>query len=779
MSGKPQSPLDSAYESGKSSIVATKNQLSHKFGYDSAMSGWNNEEPMSGPSRKSQAIRDVFSKHAKRSPLLVFVPTTWMEFTSDLSKALAPSKESKLLPKFQYSMFEEDMKRFKPNERFKEKLKESTAHDTSRSFMRSSMKILSMYWTKAGIKEVSIATLLAAATVYCTLKSVDVQATFSYWGRDFNDFLTQAFTASGDIKQSILNSMRDAYNMNMNDSDLLLLKTIITESQYDFNSLDITNALEALRISPEVKTQILDGITAQFGSLDLENFAGGTNKEQLENLVRELPIPKEHMDNIVEQVLDAIITQADVKQAAEILVDKAAEHFGSMDPETFVTLNNSINEFNAIQSELAKLNIQFENNFTLTQILSQSGTEAAMDAIVNALNSFDADNLNPEEIGPERIEFMRELHATLQERITTSSSEIMDLLNKAKEGQIIIDDLGQLMSGDIIATTKVTENVNHLKNDVPRSFGSLLGQFLLYALPAAYTAQHLALRWETWMTGKMTHEWLKYGAAYNQKYQHTNIDNPDQRISENLSQITKFATDVTTDGMQNFLTLLAFVPILNAMGNFNPSSLGGPDIMIPNFMTWAAFGWSATTAMVIGAIAYTLPKLNRDVQHASGDFRAGLISVQSQPEQISLAQGEKFEQGRLTKIHRKAVEIKDKFIHKSMQMMAFNSVEANVGNYVPYFFTVPLGLGAMLSFGTAMQAAGIFRTVDRSVDFIKRTIPQFAVVKANIDRVAQEIDVIELTKYEMLEKEYYRRLQANDSSPLVEPDHNQEAGPAL
>ena len=752
-----------------------RKQLSKHIGYDSAMSGWNNEEPMSGPSRKSQAVRDVFSKHAKRGPLLILAPTTWMEFTSDISKALAPKKDSKLLPKFQYSSFEEDMKRFKPNDRFKEKLQESTSMDTSRNFIRSSIKILSMYWSKAGIKEVSIATALATATVYCTLKSVDVQATFSYWGRDFNDFLMQAFSTSGEIKSSILESMKDAYQMNINDSDFLLLRTIITESAYNFNSLDVTSALGDLRVSPDIKTQIADSISTHFGDLNLERFVGGANLDQVENLVRELPLPKEHMDTIVESVRNAIVTQADVKNAAQILVEKAAEHFGTMDPEIFTSLDNAMNEFNSIQSDLGKLNITFEHNFTLPQILSQEGPQAALDAILSGLSGFNADSLNAEEIGPERIEFMRELHATLQERINGSSGEILGMLQQAEQGQEILDDLGQIMSKDIFDTTRVSENVSHLTTEVPRSFGSLLGQFLLYALPAAYTASHLALRWETWMTGKLANEWNKYGAAYKLKYQHTNIDNPDQRISENLSQITSFATDVSTDGMQNALTLMAFVPILNAMGSFNPSTLGGPDILIPNFMTWAAFGWSVTAATVIGAIAYTLPKLNRQAQHASGDFRAGLISIQSQPEQIALAQGEKFEKGLLTKIHRRAVDIKCKLIDKSMQMMAFNSIEANIGNYVPYLFTVPLGMSAMLTFGTAMQAAGIFRTIDRSVDFVKRTIPQFAIVKANIDRVAQQIDGVELVKYEMLEKEYYRRLQDGEDTPPADSGHRQVA----
>lgn len=769
MPDQRKTTLGKAFAAATAPYHYIRDTISRHIGYDVAMRGWDNDAPMDYP--KARALKDAFKTHARPAnlPLLVIDPVARAALVKDLGQIFRPDPKSALLPKSAQTTLEQDLARFRPDPGLKARLQESTAHDTSRSFMQSSMKILSMYWAKAGVKEVSIATVLGAATLYCTLKSVDVQATFSYWGRNFNDFLMQAFTASGDLKTDMLAGIKSAFDMNLYDSDLMLLKTIISESAHNFDKLDVTSAIKDIRVAPDVLQNFAQSVQSRFGDLALEHFIGGQNKEVLEELARALPIPSEHIDSVVEQITTAVVNEADVKNAAQIVVEKAAEHFGAMDPATFQTLEGATNQFNEIQRQLTTLDIKAHDTLSLSQILSYNGADAAYEAMQTAVNAYSPAALNPDEIGPERVKFLSELAGNLKSQINDGRGAMMTMLQNAGQGQKIIAELGELMSRDITATTTVTNNVERLTTEMPRSFGSLLGQFLMYALPASFTAQHLALRWGTWMSGKITNEWNKYGAAYKIKYEHTNVDNPDQRISENLSSITNFATDITTDGMQNALTLMAFLPILNAMGDFNPSVLGGPDIMIPNFMSWAALGYASVGAGALAAITYSLPKLGRKMQNARGDVRAGLISVHSQPEQIALAGGEKVEKGLLKNLYRKVVDVDVELINKRMQIMAFNSVQGNIGNYVPYMFTVPLGMAAMLTFGQAMQAAGIFRTVESSIEFIKRSIPAFMSFKSDVDRLAQLIDGIELAKYETLEKEFYRR-QLEAGVAIMAPD---------
>jgi len=207
------------------------------------------------------------------------------------------------------------------------------------------------------------------------------------------------------------------------------------------------------------------------------------------------------------------------------------------------------------------------------------------------------------------------------------------------------------------------------------------------------------------------------------------------------------------------------------MGSFNPAFLGGPDIQIDNFLTWSALGYAAVGTGIITAISYSLPKLGRKLQKTRGDHRASMVSVHSQPEQISISNGEAREKEILKDQYEKVVNVDKKFISKRMQLMTVNSVFGNVGSYVPLLLAAPQYFSGIITYGEVTQAASIFRRVEGAFEFLKNNIPAAASFKADVDRMAQLIDGIELAKYETLEKEYYKRKQniGQDPSAPVQP----------
>jgi ABC-type uncharacterized transport system fused permease/ATPase subunit len=306
-------------------------------------------------------------------------------------------------------------------------------------------------------------------------------------------------------------------------------------------------------------------------------------------------------------------------------------------------------------------------------------------------------------------------------------------------------------------------------------FPIMVGKYLVTAITAFTSAQHLALRWRTWITGKITNEWLKHKAAYKLRHGYTNIDNPDQRIQEDLDAITDFTVSITTEGMQNALTLGAFLPILWAMGSFNPAFVGGPDIEIPGFMTWAAVTYAAVGTGILGAIAYKLPGIRRRKQATEGTFRAGLMSNDQQSEQISLANGEGQEKALLKEQFggkdgtTGVVGVSREYINKRKQMITFNSVHANFGSLVPYIAGIPQLASSIINYGQLSQAAQVFRNVENSFSFFMNNITAFAATKANVDRLGQLVDGIELARYEKLEKDYYAKQKKDNGGAAPAP----------
>lgn len=677
MKDQRKDTLGTAFNAAMAPARYIRDKIKKHIGYDVAMKGWENDKPMDYP--KLRSLKEVFAKHVKRIPLMVIMPGEAVECAKDINKAIAPDKNSPLLPRFKNDSFEQDMARFKPDPSRKARLEASTSLDTSRSFTAASMKLLSMYWAKAGVKEVSVGTALAALTLYCSYESVEVLKEFSYWGRDFNDFYVNAGGTSEGVKTSLIDTLKSGYDLDSYSSISELIQTSLSGAEFNKEAMDLTSAMSDLRIRPEILQDVIAQVENHFGNVSLSHFADGQNQDVLQNIMAQVNLSDGQREEIVQAV------------------------------------NNGIEIQNATGDMIAKIQQEF----------------ADLD---------------------------------------------LGAATTPEQQQAISDDLDMLLAENVLGTGSVQNGTEHLLKKAPLEFSQMLGKFLMYALPAAYTAQHLALRWQAWMTGKVTNEWLKYKSAYKIKFEHSGIDNPDQRVTENLSDITDFAIDITTEGMQTGLTLAAFLPILSAMGSFNPAFLGGPDIQIDNFLTWSALGYAAVGTGIITAISYSLPKLGRKLQKARGDHRASMVSVHSQPEQISISNGEAREKEILKDQYRKAVNVDKKFISKRMQLMTVNSVFGNVGSYVPLLLAAPQYFSGIITYGEVTQAASIFRRVEGAFEFLKNNIPAAASFKADVDRMAQLIDGIELAKYETLEKEYYKRKQdigQNPSAPV------QPAGPEL
>lgn len=672
---------------------------------------------------------------------MVLSPVLWSELATDISKAIAPDKDSKLLPHYSYSSIDRDLAYFKPDEALKARLERSTSLETSRSFTRSFLKVVGLYLTKAGPRELTIATALAALTLYTSYESVNVLAEFSEWGRDFNNFFVAAGSASQAVKSGVLDALKAAYALNTFSPMPDLVQAIVNNPAHGFDVVDVSKALSRVKINPEMITQITDLIKSQLGSLSLDTFAGGEHIEELRKILAQTNLPFEQAQEVVEAIQNGV----HVKTSAVQVVGKIQSHFAHFD---FDVLNRTL----AIhQEKVVHLQDALKALNTANQVAVRN-LQASLDMSL-----------------PESIEKVRGLIAGQAQEVKGLTQGLDEL---KKEYHKILKPLQSgidtLLAGDVLGADGVKKNTGYLTGSVPGQFGVLLGKYLAYALPSFYTAQHLALRWQTWMTGKLCNEWRKYNAAYKIKFRHTNIDNPDQRIQENLINIADFVVSTTTEGMQNGLQLAIFLPMLAAMGSFNPAFLGGPDITIDNFLTWAALGYATVGTGALGLIAYKLPSLKRRYQEANGNFRGALMSFNAQPEQVFLARGDAQEKKILREKFDPVVKVSREYINMTTKMMTFNSIHSNVGAYIPLLLAAPQYFAGIIDFGQVSQAAGIFRRVEHSFEFIKSNISSFSAFKAALDRTAQLTDALELARYEELEKRYYQHL-ADEQAKLPAP----------
>src|ERR1700716_1157873 len=105
------------------------------------------------------------------------------------------------------------------------------------------------------------------------------------------------------------------------------------------------------------------------------------------------------------------------------------------------------------------------------------------------------------------------------------------------------------------------------KPELFRQFGIfclLGGCAMLISVNALYLNQRLQIRWRRWLTRRYLTSWLNDRAYYHLQ-QLSTTDNPDQRISEDLSQFTVYAMNLSVGLISSVVSLVSFLFILSQL----------------------------------------------------------------------------------------------------------------------------------------------------------------------------------------------------------------------
>ena len=231
-----------------------------------------------------------------------------------------------------------------------------------------------------------------------------------------------------------------------------------------------------------------------------------------------------------------------------------------------------------------------------------------------------------------------------------------------------------------------------------RSLLYYLGTFAL-AVPIGvyyrWVEERLALLWREWMAQHLIKRYFN-NRAYYQLRGSENIDNPDQRISEDVMNFTTNSLAFFLIALNSLVTLIAFIGVL--------WTISGKLVAIMVF--YAVVG----TALSI-LIGRKLVRLHYQQYEKEANFRYGLVRVRDNAESIAFYAGEKREH--LDLVNRLAEVVKNmNFIIRRNRNLAFFT---NGYNYLalvlPMMVVAPMFMRREVEFGVVTQAAGAFGQV--------------------------------------------------------------------
>jgi putative ATP-binding cassette transporter len=235
-----------------------------------------------------------------------------------------------------------------------------------------------------------------------------------------------------------------------------------------------------------------------------------------------------------------------------------------------------------------------------------------------------------------------------------------------------------------------------------------------------YVRDSLGIRWRRWLTHRFVDDWLR-DRAYYRLAADGGIDNPDQRIAEDVATFTQQSLYFGMVALGALIQLVAFVAMLWAISR----------PLVYFLVAYAVLG-TVVTARVFGRplIGLNFRQLRREA-----DFRFGLVRIREHAEPIAFSRGEHDETDRA---RRRFDAVFTNFRHLIRTQFALNLFQ-----YAFSFLTLVLPssiiasrvLSGELEVGSAVQAGGAFAAILAAMTVIVDHFEGLSRLSAGVDRL--------------------------------------------
>ncbi len=260
---------------------------------------------------------------------------------------------------------------------------------------------------------------------------------------------------------------------------------------------------------------------------------------------------------------------------------------------------------------------------------------------------------------------------------------------------------------------------------------------------AFYVNGLLALRWRQWLTKNTLRNWLANKNYYRFQFLTEKVENPDQRISEDLDKFTDLTLDITFQVLQSLVLFVSFSILLWRIGGHFSIPVGHLLIPIPGYLFWAACLYGGLGLWLTNRVGKKLAGFNYDQQRYNADFRFSLIKFRESREEVALQGGEQSENSQFNALFKK---IYHNFINiiqvkKRITFLSFSFGYASIP--LATLCALPLFLSKKIQFGGLMQISSGFSSVAASFTTLMRVYAELADWNSVIVRLTELNKAIE------------------------------------
>jgi putative ATP-binding cassette transporter len=236
----------------------------------------------------------------------------------------------------------------------------------------------------------------------------------------------------------------------------------------------------------------------------------------------------------------------------------------------------------------------------------------------------------------------------------------------------------------------------------------------------SYVQGYLGMKWREWMTDEFIGNYFK-NRNYYEIEANSQIDNPDQRIMEDIRSFTRTSLTFLLVLLGSLMDLVSFIGILW----FKSTLLVG-----------VVLGYSLTGTALTVLIGRRLVSLNFNQLKFEADFRYSLVHVRDNTESIAFYQGEKPETTRISDRFRRVLKNFSLLIGWQRNLSFFTTAYSYLPVVLPFLVLFPQYFGGKIEYGDMVQANFAFTQVYAALSLIVSQIEQITNFAAGIERLS-------------------------------------------
>ncbi len=254
---------------------------------------------------------------------------------------------------------------------------------------------------------------------------------------------------------------------------------------------------------------------------------------------------------------------------------------------------------------------------------------------------------------------------------------------------------------------------------------------LAFAIPVYayyyYMRDLFANHWRRWLTGRFLDGYLK-GRKYYELGANSEIDNPDQRISEDINTFTGRSIHFLLIFLGSIMQLVAFSAVLWSISH----------------LLVGVLAMYALTGTIVALYLFGMPliQLNFWQLRREADFRFSLMRLRENAESIAFYRGEAQERAFIDSKFEKVIYNFSRLIRKQRTLNLFQRTFSQLALVLPGVILADGVLSGELEVGRAIQATGAFTAVLSAVGVIVENFESLSRFVAGVGRLQTLSDLV-------------------------------------